>query len=166
MGQPCVSSDLTYTIRNGFRYNKTFQSADRQRKFDIENQTLMLNIYFQANSQKNGSIFNKLHPFVGAGIGIAWNKTRNFKAIQLSTGIEQASPQSGNVKRNFAWQAMLGVGYNITQHLIADIGYRYVNVGKISTGALTIPGSAIPADPLSAKHSDLQEAFLSLKYVI
>lgn len=162
---PYFYSDLTYTLRNDFQYDKTFLSADRKRTFDIKNQTFMLNFYLQANSQIQNSVFNKLHPFVGAGIGYAWNKTDHFNSTVISNPVSRSYAQSGNHKTSLAWEAMAGVNYNIIKNLMAELGYRYIHIGKISTGKITCSDCSLDSDPLTATRNDLQEAFLSLNYL-
>jgi opacity protein-like surface antigen len=55
---------------------------------------------------------------------------------------------------------MAGVAYDLTTHTKIDVGYRYLNMGKINGVA-----SASGASPTSAK-STAQEVRIGLRYVI
>ncbi len=63
-----------------------------------------------------------LTPYVGAGIGMAHNKTT------LSDNVIKYS----NSNWSFAWQLALGLNYPLTENLIADLGYRYTDYGRVN----------------------------------
>jgi opacity protein-like surface antigen len=78
-------------------------------------------------------------PYVGGGVGVA----RNTLSGVTDTGF--AYPGNGGgfptggflddgSKTNFAWAVMAGLGFNVTQNLKLDLGYRYLNLGKFTSG--------------------------------
>jgi len=78
-------------------------------------------------------------PYVGAGVGVA----RNTLAGVTDTGFAYPGtgggfPTGGYLddasKTNFAWALMAGLGFNVTQNLKLDLGYRYLNLGKFTSG--------------------------------
>jgi opacity protein-like surface antigen len=79
-------------------------------------------------------------PYVGAGLGVAFN---NFYGGTDNGVISQpggASSPSGGVfgsstKANFAWALMTGFDMDITHNLKLEVGYRYLNYGKFQSGA-------------------------------
>lgn len=69
-------------------------------------------------------------PYVGAGVG--------FAGIRLDGSYDYAAPAfgayshtkfAGKTNYDLAWAAMAGVSYNVSQNLIVDIGYRYLDLG-------------------------------------
>ena len=79
-------------------------------------------------------------PYVGAGVGLAYNKLFGL------TDTGYAYPGDGNyyptggysddgAKTNFAWALMTGLSFNVTQNLKLELGYRYLDYGKFTSGA-------------------------------
>ena len=64
----------------------------------------------------------KLTPYIGAGIGLAHNKS------SLSDDVLKYS----NSNWSFAWQLAAGLNYPLTDSLVADLGYRYTDYGKVN----------------------------------
>jgi opacity protein-like surface antigen len=78
-----------------------------------------------------------LTPFVGAGIGGAYNKTTGlsdmatFPANNFSSSLYQAN---GASKTNFAWALHAGVAYRVTNNFTVELAYRYLDMGSAVTG--------------------------------
>ena len=95
-------------------FSKNYSEVDEDEvdkwKDTFKTKTLMLNAYYD--------IFTKagFTPYVGAGIGLS----------RINAKIEDVKASD----TSFAWQAGLGVAYNITDNLALDLGYRYMNYGK------------------------------------
>lgn len=164
-----IRADITYSQRDNFKYDKTFYAADRCRTFDVKNKTLMANVYFNFNGLRKDKPL-MFDPFVGLGIGYAWNETDNFDATFADGSPQIYAPFRQNDERkhdNLAWQLTLGVTAHLLKHLDADLGYRYFNIGKITTGSMTGQnmGSTI-IDPLTASETDMQEIYLHIRYII
>lgn len=79
-------------------------------------------------------------PFIGAGIGIAHNRLsgltdQGFSYNSLNgVGSPTGGYWSDGKKTNVAWALMAGIGYSITPNLKLELGYRYMNLGKIQSG--------------------------------
>jgi opacity protein-like surface antigen len=79
-------------------------------------------------------------PFVGAGVGVAFNKAWGGTDI----GVAQpngASPSqavggmlASNTTANLAWSLQAGVDFAVTRNLKLELGYRFLDYGKFSTG--------------------------------
>lgn len=80
-----------------------------------------------------------LQPYLGAGIGIAHNTmgTISQNAYFPSVGIGASESDPGGSSNNFAWQLMAGLAWPLTSTLTAELGYRYLDAGKIQTSAGT-----------------------------
>lgn len=53
-------------------------------------------------------------PFTGGTYSAYWDQTRSTKSMQ------------------FAWALMAGVAYAFTPHVTVDLGYRYLNLGRVT----------------------------------
>ncbi|MDB5593350.1 MAG: porin [Hyphomicrobiales bacterium] len=86
-------------------------------------------------------------PYVGAGVGVARNKVSGMidQGSYATTGATTANGSSGGyygegTKTNFAWALMAGLGYDVSSRLKLEIGYRYLDTGKTTTGGLNCYG--------------------------
>jgi opacity protein-like surface antigen len=78
-------------------------------------------------------------PYVGAGVGVARNTLSGLTDVGFAyPGNGNGYPTGGYLdnssKTNFAWALMAGLGFNVTQNLKLDLGYRYLNLGKFTSG--------------------------------
>lgn len=77
-------------------------------------------------------------PYIGAGAGVARNTFSGITDNGIACGGAGCSPAGGflanGTQTNFAWALMAGLGFNVTQNLKLDLGYRYLNMGKIGSG--------------------------------
>ena len=106
-------------FRSEFEYNQQFGSARDTRDGVRGNQfyrSYMLNGYFDVPT------YTPVHPYVGAGFGLARVKSR--LAYLEDDYITKRR------KTRVAYQLMAGVGYNITRNWTLDLGYRWVDNGK------------------------------------
>ncbi len=74
--------------------------------------------------------FRGFVPYVGAGIGASYNIVDDVNAAWLQDSIE------GDKKLSLAWQVSTGVGYQIRENMILDIGYRYLDLGDARSGRI------------------------------
>ena len=72
-------------------------------------------------------------PFFGAGVGVANIKVSNLIDLSPGGGFGYAGDNS---RTNFAFALMAGVDFAITQNLSLELGYRYLNLGNASSGAI------------------------------
>lgn len=90
----------------------------------LKTYTLMLNIY------KDLGNWSGFVPYLGAGIGAAYHQLDNI----YFTGNPALTNQiHGNNDLAFAWSLMAGVGYQISSRAVIDVGYRYIDMGSISS---------------------------------
>jgi len=72
-------------------------------------------------------------PYIGAGAGTAYVRAFDYASTR-------APPFSGDTDKkqwNFAWAGMAGVAIAISHTMMVDVGYRYLNIGDVSTGSDT-----------------------------
>lgn len=123
-----INSDTNATLGGGVR------------EFDVHSAVALANVYVDFN--RNGHFT----PYIGAGIGVAWNDTSAGRAVDANglTGVIEGASET-----NFAWALMAGVSAQIRTGLHIDANYRYLNLGEAHTG-LIIPtgGGNTAGDPV------------------
>ena len=97
--------------------------------------TMMLNVYKDLGS------FGPLTPYVGAGIGAAYHM---MKEIYFTDNPNLTNRIEGNNDLSFAWALMAGVGYQVSDRAILDFGYRYIDLGKATSGRVDNAGFVNP----------------------
>lgn len=84
---------------------------------------------FLANTFVDLGTWDCLTPFVGAGIGAAYNNLNNFTDVNPNGGFGfGTNPASWS----FAWALYAGLTYNVTKNFKVDLTYRYLNYGSIT----------------------------------
>lgn len=89
---------------------------------DIDVWTVMLNAYVDVGT------WNRITPYVGAGIGAAYVNTSNKKSFNPDGS--NPTYDGDNGQWNFAWALMAGAEYAFTPNWSLDAGYRYKNLGE------------------------------------
>jgi len=92
---------------------------------------------FLANAYIDLGTWNCFTPFVGAGIGAAYNTLTNFTDINPSqAGFGTSSDSS---EWHLAYALYAGVSYEVTKNFSMDLTYRYLNYGSV-TGTINCNG--------------------------
>jgi opacity protein-like surface antigen len=102
----------------------------------IQTYTLMLNVYHDFGN------FNRFVPYVGAGIGMA---VHDVDEVYFTGNPNLTNRIEGNRDVSFAWSVMAGVGYQISDRAILDVGYRYIDMGSVTSGRVDSAGFVNPA---------------------
>lgn len=89
----------------------------------VTSHTLMANFYLDLGN------YRRLKPYIGAGIGMAYNVMDD-----VGPGTNNGLYIDGGEDLAFAWSVMAGVGYQLTPKTMLDVGYRYLDVGSVSSG--------------------------------
>jgi opacity protein-like surface antigen len=91
----------------------------------VSSYTMMFNAY------KDLGNFGGFTPYLGAGIGMAYNRLDDVYFTGNPALVNQIH---GDNTLSFAWSVMAGVGYQVSDRTIIDIGYRYLDMGDASSG--------------------------------
>lgn len=106
-----------------------FTAGTNEYTADIESWVGLANAYIDIFTWRG------ITPFVGAGIGFATVSVNGLKDVNV--------PQNGvaygddNTDTNFAWAIHAGLAYEVTSAVTLELGYRYLNLGDISSGDVT-----------------------------
>jgi opacity protein-like surface antigen len=93
--------------------------------------TLMFNGYLDLGN------FHGWTPYVGAGIGVAFNEIADVtftNGAVVSLGSKREA--------DFAWALMAGVSRDLGRGVKLDIGYRYIDLGEIGVAGVDALGRA------------------------
>ena len=107
---------------------------------------------FLANGYIDLGTWNCLTPFIGAGVGVAYNTLDNFVDVGVPTAGSGIGRNSSNF--NFAWALHAGVSYAVTQNFSVELAYRYLNYGSV-TDTIDCTGGCNP-DSYKLQESQLE----------
>ncbi len=116
-----IRTDITLNKREKYSYSH-FDSGVMESQ-DINSSSLMINGYYNFINNTD------LTPYIMTGVGIAHNQAGKYTMTFGSS--EEFLPK--HAKNNFAFQFGGGVGFKVIESISLDLGYKYVNLGKIST---------------------------------
>jgi opacity protein-like surface antigen len=94
---------------------------------------------FLANGYVDLGTWYGITPYVGGGVGFAVNFLENETDVGPETG--GFGYARNRTQTNFAWAAMAGLGYNVTQNLKLEVGYRYLDMGRITSNVIGCPSN-------------------------
>jgi opacity protein-like surface antigen len=98
----------------------------------VKSYTLMFNGYYDLGSYRG------FVPYVGAGVGLAHNQMDAVSFTALPNVI------GGDDRWSLAWSLMTGVGYQVSDRVTLDLGYRYIDMGKAQSGTIDNLGFSNP----------------------
>jgi len=85
---------------------------------------------FLANAYVDLGTWNCLTPFIGFGIGGAYNTFADLTDIGIATSGNGIGTNASQL--NFAWALHAGLSYAVTQSFSVEFAYRYLNYGSVS----------------------------------
>jgi len=83
-----------------------------------------------ANAYVDLGTWNCLTPFVGFGVGGAWNQFDDL--VDLGVGTSGNGIGTNASEWNFAWAAHAGLAYHVTQNFTMELSYSYLNYGSVT----------------------------------
>ena len=139
-----LRSDLTLEYRGGSQFQSTYtlndpvaptsQYADFYRG-NLSSFIVMANVYADLGTWMG------VTPYVGDGLGYAHNTLSGvtdqgfgYSNLYAANGGGAGGYFDDGSTNNLAWALMAGLDFNVTRNLKLELGYRYLNYGKISSG--------------------------------
>ncbi|HEY0293170.1 MAG TPA: outer membrane protein [Hansschlegelia sp.] len=86
--------------------------------------TPLLNVYADLGT------WHGFTPYIGAGAGASYIMIDDYKYANPNGG---TGKNRGGNDWSFSWALMAGVGYQVSDNVIIDAGYRYLNLGDGKT---------------------------------
>jgi OOP family OmpA-OmpF porin len=122
----------------------------------------MLNGYFDFNGLMP-NLFGPLQPYLQAGVGATRN---DLSRTSFATGGgAYVGSVSSHARTNFAWGVGAGMAYAVMPNLSLDLGYKYLDLGHMSSGTTFSPAGAVAINT-SRMSADLHAhtVMLGLRY--
>ena len=155
---PQFRGDVVYSYRGGYELDDTDQFGDSF-SGDVKSHSVMANLYWDIPLQ-----MASFQPFVGGGIGWAGNHMKDISTTDGGTFLLPEGETS-----NFAWQAMAGVSFAVSQQAAVDVFYRYFDGGKLQVEeGPVLFDDGTPAGPYTGARGELNahELMLSLRWTL
>ncbi|MBA3662075.1 MAG: porin family protein [Gammaproteobacteria bacterium] len=158
-----LNLDIDYTRYATFNYQQYqtgssvtpgFSGNARTRFFDLNVQSVLLNLTAHPNPNQFGLHFYNLviYPFASLGAGVGINRMSNFHTVAYNTVATSGVVSSlgkDTTQNTFAWQGSLGLTFAPVQsYLAADIGYRYYDGGDFQSPNQIMANSPFEAGTL------------------
>jgi len=104
--------------------------------------------------------FGPVTPYVGAGIGASYLSVEDYRFRSVTTG--ERGRAGDRQDWNAAWALMAGIGFNVTDQIVVDVGYRFAALGDIRLPAPHDSGrrGSIQIDDITD-----QQVLVGLRYV-
>jgi len=119
-------------------------------KYNIRSTVGLANVYYDIAN------FGGITPYVGAGVGFAYNRMSD--SLVSSSGFRTL----GDSRTSIAWALMAGASYDINERWKLDGGYRYINFGDATTSVNGSDGSIVPE--IESKNMAAHEIRVGLRY--
>lgn len=179
------SSAPTFSLGGGYQFNDWFRAdvtgqyrgkSDfyaSQRVTKLDDNSVYSDDYtarksewlFLANGYVDLGTYHGITPYVGAGIGTSRNTISGFRDINTELN---ASGYAGSESQwNFAWALHAGLGFKVTENLIFDLGYSYVDLGnaKTDTAYNTDPAWSRANDGFKFKNITSHDVNFGIRYL-
>lgn len=134
-GSRGLRADFTF----GYRFNHDLNGAKPDAPgfhYPAEYHTKLSTFTGMANLYYDFGMFRGFVPYVGAGIGFAHHNMGNVSFDNINSGgapYGALNDIRGGERTNFAWSLMAGAAYQISERAVLDFGYRYIDMGKVSS---------------------------------
>ena len=115
---------------------------------------------FLANAYVDLGTWNCLTPFVGFGIGGAYNTFADLTDIGIATSGSGLGTNASEL--NFAWALHAGLAYRVTQNFTMEFAYRYLSYGSV-TDQILCTGGCIP-DSYRLQNLTSQDFMLGMRW--
>jgi opacity protein-like surface antigen len=148
---PWLRGDVTFEYRDGAQFQSTyninnpgaFGSATTPTQFTDFYRANLSSAIAMANVYADLGTWNGLTPYIGGGLGVANNRlygmtdqgVQNYTVSQTNsfTGSSGGYFSNGS-ETNLAWALMAGLDFKIAENVKLELGYRFLDYGKITSG--------------------------------
>jgi opacity protein-like surface antigen len=133
-----AGAGVGYEYNNWLRFEATAEYRTKSRVYAFvtyppggldEYQGYLKSWIFLANAFVDLGTWNCFTPFVGAGIGTAYNNLADFTDTNPTGGYGFGRNPT---HWDLAWALYAGVSYEVTKNFKVDLTYRYLNYGSIT----------------------------------
>ncbi|WP_375573790.1 outer membrane beta-barrel protein [Ahrensia marina] len=130
-----------YRMRTGYdgldRYDTTGDGTwDGTNQYTADKSEFLV----MANAFVDLGTYHGITPYVGGGIGASYTMIDNL--TDTNTPTSSVAYASDNGEWAFAWALHAGLGYEVSDRVTLDFGYRYLDIGDASSGDIIAFGGA------------------------
>jgi opacity protein-like surface antigen len=137
-----MNAGIGYEFNNWFRFDATAEYRARTQvnafgqytfgggTFGDQYQGYLKSLVFLGNAYVDLGTWWCLTPFIGAGIGGAYNTMADLTDTGIGTSGSGIGRNSSNW--NLAWALYAGLAYNVTENFKVEFSYRYLNYGSVT----------------------------------
>jgi opacity protein-like surface antigen len=122
-----ASLDLMHGRNHKFSQTQQNEIELLSNSYKVKHNTAMVNVFYDFTNK------TALRPYIGWGVGFSNNKTSASSYTSPTTTRFTADKKSTN---NFAWDAVVGVAYDVNKSVYLDLSYRYLDLGKVEGGTV------------------------------
>jgi opacity protein-like surface antigen len=102
-------------------------------------------------------------PYIGAGVGVADNIVGPITDIGTTVGGYGFS--SSHSSTNLAWAAMAGIGYSVTPNLKLEMGWRYLDMGTATAGAISCTNTPFCGHEVQKFHLTSNDIRIGMRWI-
>jgi len=107
-------------------------------------------------------------PFIGAGVGVAFNTIEHFRDTNVIAG-GGGFADTGR-ETNLAWALHAGASYRASSNFAIELSYRYLNVGNARSGILQnldpLFVSGNPVGPMTFHNIQSHDLMLGVRWLL
>ncbi len=135
---PWLRADLSLAYRFNMDYegNANFLSAGAVQPVSAKAESFagMVNLFVDLDGFFKPGTLGRFSPYIGGGIGMAHNRLGEMTYLfPQNPGAHKISIIPSGKKTDFAFVLAVGTGFALTENLILDIAWRYVDLGRMQT---------------------------------
>ncbi|MTJ83479.1 MAG: porin family protein [Telmatospirillum sp.] len=147
---PLLRLDLSLSYRPESALTHTDNGAGLLYKVKESSLRGFVTGYVDGQPLLSGVVPAAINPYVGFGVGMTRNRLANVAVTDLTAPTFASQfTINGATRNHFAWQAVAGLGYDVTDRITLDVSYHYIDAGSVrSGGVLSGDGVSQPVDPL------------------
>jgi opacity protein-like surface antigen len=156
--------DVTGEYRNKAAVNFFGTYHQSGGTFGDQYQGSVRSVVFLANGYIDLGTWDCLTPFIGAGVGGAWNQFADLTDTSIATFSGGAGSGIGRNSSSvsFAWALHAGISYAVTQNFSVELAYRYLNYGSV-TDAIDCAGGC-NADSYKLQNLSSNDIMLGMRW--
>jgi opacity protein-like surface antigen len=169
-----IGGGIGYELNNWLRFDVTGEYRSKAQLnafgeytfgggvFGDQYQGTLKSVVVLANAYVDLGTWWCLTPFIGAGVGGAYNSINDLTDIGIFTSGAGIGPNVSSWSP--AWAIHAGVDYNVSPNLKLEVAYRYLNYGSVTDTINCIGG----CNPDSYKWSSLssQDIMLGFRWLL
>ncbi len=135
---PWLRADLSLAYRFGMDYQgqANFLSVGAVQPVSAKAESFagLVNLFIDLNGFFKPGTLGRFSPYVGGGLGLACNRLGEMTFVfPQNPGAHKISIVPAGEKTDFAFALAVGTGFALTENLILDIAWRYIDLGRVQT---------------------------------